>query len=218
MVLCPDLNGPLEALRSGGDSMHDGLGARLSRAIDRLSGACGVLAGLACLLMIVIGAFNALARYADRFTGWGLSSNAYIEAQWYLFSIVFLLGGAVSLRDGRHVRVDVLSGRLGDRGRAGIELAGGILFLIPFSIFVILMSWTWVVSSWKIGEGSSDPGGLPRYPIKALILVAFALLAMQGVSEVIKAWRILRHGPASTVDVAGEEAGKSNGPTDVTGI
>lgn len=165
-----------------------------ARAIDRLSGFAGAVAGVACLAMIAIGAFNTIARYTDRWTGWSLSSNAYIEGQWYLFSIVFLLAGAATLRDGRHVRVDVLSSRLGDRGRALIDLLGGVLFLLPFSVWVLVMTWPWVRSSWQIAEGSSDPGGLPRYPIKALIVVAFALLALQGMAELIKAWGRFRRG------------------------
>lgn len=174
---------------------RDGFGARLSRAIDRLSGAAGTLAAFACLAMVVLGAYNAVARYTDRWTGLGLSSNAYIEGQWYLFSVVFLLAGAVTLRDRGHVRVDVLSSRLGARGEAWIDLLGGLLFLLPFAIFTLWLSWPTVASSWRIREGSPDPGGLPRYPLKALLLVAIGLLAVQGVSEVIKAWHTVRRGP-----------------------
>jgi TRAP-type mannitol/chloroaromatic compound transport system permease small subunit len=159
---------------------------RLSAALDRLSAGVGRAVSWLALLMVAIGAFNAVARYLGRFASISLSSNAYIELQWYLFSALFLLGAANTLRQDAHVRVDVLYGRLGPRARAGIDLAGTLLFLLPFCVFVILMSWPAVESSWAIREQSPDPGGLPRYPIKALIPAAFGLLIVQGVSEGIK--------------------------------
>ncbi|RMH17078.1 MAG: TRAP transporter small permease subunit [Acidobacteria bacterium] len=158
----------------------------LARGIDRLSDAIGRAAGWLALAMVALGAYNAVARYTDRFTGWRLSSNAYLEAQWYLFSLLFLLAGAYALRHGRHVRVDVLYGRLGRRARAWIDLAGSIVFLLPFSLFALWVSWPAVRNSWAVREVSSDPGGLPRYPIKAVILVAFALLVLQGIAEIVK--------------------------------
>ena len=165
---------------------------RWTAAIDRLRD----LAGRAVLwlvgVMVLVGAFNAVARYLGRTTGTNLSSNAYLELQWYLFSVVFLLGGAYALRHDAHVRVDLLYGRLGERGRAWIDLAGGLLFLLPFCVFMLVVSWPTVAASWAVRETSPDPGGLPRYPIKALILVGFALLLLQGVAEVAKRVAVLR--------------------------
>lgn len=165
---------------------------RWTAAIDRLSD----LAGRATLwlvgIMVLVGAFNAVARYLGRTTGTNLSSNAYLELQWYLFSVVFLLGGAYALRHDAHVRVDLLLGRLGERGRAWIDLAGGLVFLLPFCVFMLVVSWPSVAASWAVRETSPDPGGLPRYPIKAMILVGFALLLLQGIAEVAKRVAVLR--------------------------
>jgi len=165
---------------------------RLARAINRLNGAIGHAVAWLTLAMVLIGAFNAVVRYLDRWTGWRLSSNAYLELQWYLFSVVFLLGAAWTLRTGAHVRVDVLYGRLGKRGKAWIDLGGTLLFLIPFCVFALWVSWPSVYNSWAVREVSPDPGGLARYPIKAMIPLAFALLLLQAVSELIRQIAILR--------------------------
>jgi TRAP-type mannitol/chloroaromatic compound transport system permease small subunit len=165
---------------------------RLAERIDGLSRGLGRLAAWLGLAMVMIGAFNAVARYGGRFVGLNLSSNAWIELQWYLFSAVFLLGAAATLEANAHVRVDVLYGRLGERARAAIDLAGTALFLIPFCIFGILVSWPAVAASWSILEMSPDPGGLPRYPIKSLIPLAFALLILQGIAGAVRSIDRLR--------------------------
>ena len=165
---------------------------RISHAIDRLNEKVGQGVAWLSLLMVLIGCFNAIGRYLGRFLGWNLSSNAYIELQWYLFSLIFLLAAAYTLQRGAHVRVDVLYGRLSARGKAWINLLGTILFLLPFSIFCLWVSWPAVHNSWVVREVSPDPGGLPRYPLKAMILVAFVLLILQGISELIKQIAILR--------------------------
>ncbi|NKB88288.1 MAG: TRAP transporter small permease subunit [Acidobacteria bacterium] len=152
--------------------------------------------------MVLIGAYNAVARYLGRGIGINLSSNAYLEAQWYLFSLVFLLGAAYTFKHDNHVRVDVLYGRLSRRGKTIINLIGTALFLLPFSIFSIWVSWPSVRNSWAVLEGSPDPGGLPRYPIKTMIIVAFVLLALQGVAELIRGVQLLRSGE---LDASGEE-------------
>jgi TRAP-type mannitol/chloroaromatic compound transport system permease small subunit len=165
---------------------------RVAHAIDRLTGAVGRAVAWLALLMVLIGAFNASARYLGRFLGVHLSSNAYLELQWYLFSTLFLLAAAWVLREDRHVRVDVLFGRLSVRARAIIDIVGTVLLLMPFAAFVLWASLPAVRSSWLIREGSPDPGGLPRYPLKALILVGFALLLLQAVSQLIKQVHVLR--------------------------
>ena len=147
--------------------------------------ALGRLVAWLALLMITIGAYNALARYLGRFIGFNLSSNAYLELQQYLFSALFLLAAAAVLCKDEHVRVDVLYGRLSSRGRSWIDLVGTLLFLIPFCTFALALSWPAVSNSWAIVEDSPDPGGLPRYPLKTLVPLAFALLILQGVSLAI---------------------------------
>jgi TRAP-type mannitol/chloroaromatic compound transport system permease small subunit len=183
---------------------------RLSSAIDRWNGRLGRAASWLAVVMVALGAFNAVARYLGRFTGSALTSNAFVEAQWYMFSLLFLLAAAWTLRSDRHVRVDVLYGRLSARARAWIDLAGTLLFLIPFCVFALLVSWPSVRNSFAVREVSPDPGGLPRYPIKAVILVAFGLLLLQGISEALKRIAFLRgvgpepgaHPPGSGVEGA----------------
>lgn len=162
-----------------------------SRGIDRLNGWVGRQIGWLVLVMVLLGSFNALARYAGRFGQVSLSSNGFIEGQWYLFSLVFLLGAGWTLQQDKHVRVDVFYGRLSPRVRAWIDLVGSVVLLLPFCVFGLVVSWGTVANSWSVLEGSPDPGGLPRYPIKTMILVSFALVALQGLSELIKRVAVL---------------------------
>ncbi|HEX2168590.1 MAG TPA: TRAP transporter small permease subunit [Longimicrobiales bacterium] len=166
---------------------------RISAAIDRVTGFVGRAAAWLTLIMVLVGAFNAIARYLGRYIGINLSSNVYLELQWYLFSLVFLLGAAWVLREGAHVRVDVLYARVSTRAQSLINIIGTLLLLVPFSAFVLWVSAPIVSASWRIREGSPDPGGLPRYPLKALILVCFALLLLQAVSELIREVHRFRH-------------------------
>ncbi len=184
---------------------------RVSAAIDRLNDRIGSAIQWLALVMVVIGAFNAIARYTDQYTGMSLSSNAYLDLQWYLFSLIFLMGSAYGLNHDYHVRVDVMYARLGRRGRAWIDLIGSVLFLVPFAGVMLWVSWGPVVRSWAILETSSDPGGLPRYPIKTVILVSFFLLLLQAISQIVKNATILSEpaGGLSGVD--------DPGPPDPTG-
>lgn len=142
-------------------------------------------------LMVLIGVWNVVGRYLGRSLGVNLSSNAWLEGQWYLFDLVFLLGAAYALLHNEHVRVDVLYTRWSPRRRALANLIGTLLFLIPFCLMVILFSWEAIADSWAILEGSPDPEGLPRYPIKSMLVVSFGLLILQGISEAIKQAAIL---------------------------
>lgn len=173
---------------------------RIADAIDRFNERFGRLIYWLTLAMVLIGSFNAIVRYLDRYTGFGLSSNTYLELQWYLFSLVFLLGAAYTLKHDAHVRVDVLFSRLGPRGQAIINLLGVIFLLFPFCILMIWVSWPAVLNSWSVMEMSPDPGGLPRYPIKTMIPVAFVLVLAQGLSMGIRQIAILFRRTAENSD------------------
>ena len=165
---------------------------RFSRAVDGLNERIGTAIRWLALFMVLLGAFNAIARYLTKYTGMSLASNAYTELQWYFFSLIFLLGAAYGLRHDVHVRVDVLFARLSKKAQAWIDLAGTVLFLVPFCVLMLWVSWPAVRNSWSIKETSPDPGGLPRYPIKAVILLCFVLLLLQGLSHIVKQVEVLR--------------------------
>ena len=142
--------------------------------------------------MVVVTAYNTAVRYLGGYFGFRLSSNFYLELQWYLFSLLFLLAAASALCKGEHVRVDILYSRLSARARAWIDLLGTIVLMIPFSAVTLWLSWPSIRNSWAVREISSDPGGLPRYPLRTFILICFLLLIVQGISEIIKKLRVLR--------------------------
>ena len=153
----------------------------LSQAIDALTEAIGKLTVWLVLLVALLSAGNAIMRY-----GFSYSSNAYLEAQWYLFSLIFLLGGAYALKHNAHVRIDLIFGRFSQRTRAWIDVVGTVLFLLPMAVGVIYLSWPWAMNSFLGKEMSPDVGGLPRWPIKLALPLGFALLTLQGISELIK--------------------------------
>jgi TRAP-type mannitol/chloroaromatic compound transport system permease small subunit len=159
---------------------------RVSRIIDAINDRLGRLSIWLVVIMVLVGVWNVVGRVLTRYVGRNLTSNALIEVQWYMFSLVFFLGAAYTLLHNGHVRVDVLYARWSGQRRALIDLLGSLLFLMPFAALVIYFSWGSVRFSWLIREGSPDAGGLPRYPIKTLVLVSFALLILQGISEAIK--------------------------------
>lgn len=164
---------------------------RVSRFIDICNECIGKFTGWLVLVMVTISALNVVGRYLGRVFGQELSSNAYIEAQWYIFDLVFLLGAAYVLKNDQHVRVDILYSKYSPKRKALINLLGSVLFLIPFCTLIIIFSWGTILDSWMDQEISPDPGGLPRYPIKTLIPIAFVLLIFQGISEAIKSMAIL---------------------------
>lgn len=153
----------------------------LTRAIDALNTRVGRAVKWLVLLATLVSAGNAIARY-----GFDLASNAWLELQWYLFALIFLLGAGYTHLHNGHVRVDVLYGRLAPRARAWIDLLGGLLFLLPLAGLVAWLGWASFQASWAVGETSPDAGGLLRWPIKLAIPLGFALLFLQGLSEVIK--------------------------------
>lgn len=165
---------------------------RVSAGIDRVNNTIGVGIRWLTLIMVGIGAVGALLRYYSRAMGLSMNLTPLVEAQWYAFSLIFLLGAAYGVNQDVHVRVDVVFARLQAKTRALIDLVGTILFMIPFAVAMLWLSWPAVRSSWQIREMSPDPGGLARYPIKALILVSFALIVLQGLSHSIKLVALIR--------------------------
>lgn len=178
---------------------------KMARGIDRMNEAIGRGSGWLVLLMVVVGAYNAIVRYAGRWLGLNLSSNVYIELQWYLFSMVFLLGAGYALRHRAHVRVDVVYARLSKKTRAWIDLIGAFVFLMPVCIAMLWVTWPSVFHSWSVLEGSPDPGGLPRYPIKTVLLLSFALLLLQGIADVIRTISTLRGWIDTTEDASTQQ-------------
>jgi TRAP-type mannitol/chloroaromatic compound transport system permease small subunit len=153
----------------------------LARAIDRLNEAVGRGVMWLVLVAVLISAGNAMMRY-----GLNMSSNAWLEIQWYLFSLIFMLGAGYTLKHNGHVRIDVVYGRLTPRAQAIIDLLGNLLFLLPMAALIGWLSWAGFHESWRIGETSPDAGGLLRWPVKLVIPLGFLLLALQGVAEAIK--------------------------------
>ncbi len=172
---------------------------KLSRGIDFVIEQFGRLSVLLVPLLIAVGFYSVSARYIGREIGRRLTSNAIIEAQWYLFSLLFLFGFAYILKHNVNVRVDFLYAKWPAKRRATVDFLGTIFLLIPFCLLAIYVSINPVLSSWgRLPNGtfgtwevSPDPSGLPRAPIKSMIIVGFGLLLLQAVSQAIKYAAIL---------------------------
>jgi TRAP-type mannitol/chloroaromatic compound transport system permease small subunit len=153
----------------------------LSRLIDGVNTVVHRIVMWLVLAAILISAGNAVSRKL-----FSISSNAFLELQWYLFAAVFLLAAGYTLLRGEHVKVDILYGRLSRRKQVWIDILGTVLFLMPFCVLTIFLVWPQVVMRIQSGEVSPNPGGLVFWPAWALIPAGFSLLALQGVSEIIK--------------------------------
>jgi TRAP-type mannitol/chloroaromatic compound transport system permease small subunit len=154
---------------------------RIATLIDVMNEKIGRIACWLVLFACVISAGNAMLRY-----GFNISSNAWLEIQWYLFGGMVMLGTANTLKTNQHVRVDVLYSHYSNRTRLWVDLLGGVLFLMPMVIMIGWLSWPMFLNSYVIGETSSNAGGLLRWPVKLLVPLGFLLLALQGASEIIK--------------------------------
>lgn len=154
---------------------------RISALIDALNEKTGRIACWLVLIACVISAGNAMLRY-----GFNISSNAWLEIQWYLFGGIVMLGAANTLKTNQHVRVDVLYSHYNDRMRLWIDLLGGLLFLLPMAVIIGWLSWPMFMNAYFISEVSSNAGGLLRWPVKLLVPLGFLLLILQGISEIIK--------------------------------
>ena len=153
----------------------------LSKRIDQFSEWIGRWVAWLVLAAVLISAGNAVSRKA-----FNLSSNAYLEIQWYLFAAVFMLAAGYTLMRQEHVRIDVLSGRFSKRTQIWIDIVGLCLFLFPFVYMVIKLSMPLVINAYVTKEMSSNAGGLIRWPVFALLPLGLLLLGVQGISELIK--------------------------------
>lgn len=159
----------------------------LSRVIDAFTARLGVIADWMVLLSCLVSAGNAAVRYLFSY-----SSNAYLEIQWQMFGVMVLLGASYTLRMNEHVRVDIIYGIVSERTRLWIDTLGLIIFLIPICAFLAMLSWPVFWTSFQQGELSQNAGGLIVWPIKFVLPFGFAVLALQGVSELVKRIAALR--------------------------
>lgn len=150
-------------------------------AVDALSGAAAWIATWCVLFACLVSTGNAVVRYALN-----IGSNAWLETQWYLFAVIVLFGASKTLHLNGHVRVDILYSQLSPRRQVWLDLVCLGLFLMPAAVLLAGMSWTLFVESWQINEISSNAGGLLRWPVKLVLPLGFALLALQGAAEMVR--------------------------------
>ena len=153
----------------------------VSRAIDAVNAAVGRAVYWLVLAAVLIRSGNAISRYALN-----LSSNAWLEIQWYLFSAIFLLCAGYTLLRNEHVRIDVVAGRFSPRVQAWIDVFGTVFFLMPMALAFVYLSWPVFLRTFEQGEISTNAGGLILWPARLLVPIGFLLLAVQGISELIK--------------------------------
>ena len=153
----------------------------LSRAIDRLNEFIGKWVSWLILVAILVSAVNAVIRKT-----FNMSSNAWLELQWYLFGAAFLLAAAYTLKQNEHIRIDIIYGMWSRRVQHWIDLFGHVFFLMPFVTLMIFYFVPYVSLSYRIGEVSTNAGGLILWPAKLLLLIGFLQLGAQGISEIIK--------------------------------
>lgn len=182
---------------------------RVSRVIDALNERIGHTVYWLVLAMVLVSAGNAIVR---KVFNW--SSNSLLEAQWYLFSAVFLLCAGYTLMRNEHVRIDIIAGRLSPKAQAWIDVFGTVLFLMPMAVAIMSLSWPYFVRAFTENEISGSAGGLVLWPARLLLPVGFALLVLQGLSELIKRVAflagkgpdpIVRHDPAAAEKELAEE-------------
>ena len=160
---------------------------RLSGAIDWVNDRLGMIANFLVLLCCVISAGNAMIRYAFDY-----SSNGWLEVQWYMFAVIVMFGASYTFKRNEHVRVEIFYLFLSERGQLWLDLIGTMVFLIPVCLLLTALAWPFFMQSFAVNEFSPNAGGLVRWPVKFVLPAGFFLLALQGVSEVIKRVAALR--------------------------
>jgi len=183
---------------------------KFTRVVDAINDQFGIIANWLVLFACLVSAGNAAVRYGINGIlmlsqessylhglatgiGWyGNNANAFLELQWYMFAGMVLLGGPYTLKVNEHVRVDLIYGMVSDRARSWIDILGCLFFLLPMCAILIYFTWPWFLESWRIGEQSNNAGGLLRWPVKLILPMGFSLMALQGISELIKQVAALR--------------------------
>ena len=158
----------------------------VSNAIDEINEKIGYVCNLLVLISCLVSAGNAMVRYAFDY-----SSNGWLEAQWYMFAIIVMFGASYTFKRNEHVRVEIFYLLLSERGQLWLDLIGTLFFLIPACLLLAYLSWPFFMQAYSVGEMSGNAGGLIRWPIKFVIPSGFVMLALQGVSEVIKRFAAL---------------------------
>ncbi|MGH7123989.1 MAG: TRAP transporter small permease subunit [Stellaceae bacterium] len=177
---------------------------RLAGLIDGLNERVGRTIYWLVLGAVLVSSGNATIRYT-----FDTSSNAWLELQWYLFSAVFILGAGYTLRYNQHIRIDIINSRFSKPVRVWIDILGGLFFLLPMTLIIMTLSWPVFMDSFQRHEISSNAGGLLKWPFKLIVPVGFLLLALQGISEVIKRIGFLMGvapDPTATMHAHGEES------------
>ena len=160
---------------------------KLSRAIDAFTRWLGKRLAWLILVAVIVSALNATVRKS-----FDISSNSWLELQWVLFSIVFLLCSSWTLLDNEHIRIDIINNMLPKPVRDSIDVIGHAFFLIPLCIIMIITGGPFFMRSVEINEQSANAGGLPQWPAKSLVIIGFTLLLVQGISELIKRIAVMR--------------------------
>jgi TRAP-type mannitol/chloroaromatic compound transport system permease small subunit len=158
-----------------------------SRLIDALNGFVGRSSYWLILAAVLISAGNAVIRYA-----FNMSSNAWLEIQWYLFSAVFLFCAGYTLLHNQHIRIDVVTGHMSRRVQAWIDIVGTLFFLMPMALTILWLSWPVFLDAYQRNEVSTNAGGLIIWPARLMVPIGFLLLVLQGLSELIKRIAFLR--------------------------
>jgi len=173
----------------------------ISRAIDAVNSRLGRWCAWLILVAVVVSAVNAIIRKV-----FDVSSNSWLELQWVLFGVVFLLCSPWTLLTNEHIRIDIINGQLPKRVRDWIDIIGHVFFLLPFTIVMIVTAAPFAARSYEINEQSSSAGGLPQWPAKFLILLGFIFLFFQAISELIKRVAILRGDIEDPHEGSGQQA------------
>jgi TRAP-type mannitol/chloroaromatic compound transport system permease small subunit len=159
----------------------------VSRTIDAVNSRLGKWVSWLVVIVVIVSAGNATIRKL-----FDMSSNAWLELQWVMFSIIFLICSPWTLMSNEHIRIDIINSMFSKTTRNVIDIVGHVAFLLPLTIVMIVTGWPFFTASFSIAEQSMNAGGLPQWPAKSLIVIGFTLLFFQGISELIKRIAVMR--------------------------